>query len=1132
MLQPFLLVGVGGSGGKTLRALRHSLELRLQQEGWSEGWPNAWQMLHVDSPVSQDGASFPAPFLPSENYFPLVAPGTTYQHAYGAVMSNLAEEYSVDMKKALPSDAEVAVPITIGAGKYRGVGRTLALAKMKELTDRISESFGKMTSDGAISQLDSLGRDLGAKSAQGAGSRSPIIIVISSIAGGSGAGQYIDVAEAIKFARKNDPAVNSIFSILYAPDVFKSVGDTNVIAPNALYAMAESMAGMWSRDLQPASFALYQKMGLTLSNRGAPTTHIGPRFNYVIGRQNSNVTFSDQPDVYKAVSASLATWLTDENVQDGLQAYTIANYGANMGALNLTDNSGLHVANVHTPPFGSLGFGRVGLGRDRFTDYAAERLTRTAIDRMLNAHNSEGDGSKTTEQIVDLRATQSFQDFLIEMRMSRRDRAEFEMQLDVLVDMKPQRDALLAEFKTSILEIARQGVSLKNRTQSTEAWAEALNQGYQQKLAYAESIEKSLRDQNSQEWVEQVRLRTRKVISHQISQQGIKVAVELISRLEDELVTQIGQLQSIMTTCEANAANPGSYINPSLFQVQGGAGLQEEHPSVQESVEQAKNCLWVHLGGILHKSAAGLLDDYLNNYLRPLKSELIAGEAAILKLIDKQNQSDVIQNAYDSWPKPNSSDVPPKYNPAPNEFLLVETNQFPDEYQRLVKESVADDRRENATGVVVDQVLMGSLQIETLPPSQQWELISESKTWIPIDSAARYDKSQAPQSGRFFFATQPEEYLERTRIWLQIKDGAFYKYLHDDLASYLDANTHDPSIIVDRVKKFREQFNEAVDASEPLVKLNPGLLQEIHNTTLSDRDTVISVLPFERSGQVYEIIKNKFSNLLDSSGKGAPSFDSSARVQNIDIFSVQKPYQPMVMDSIFQPIAASWDSAQNDPDKREGFLQWRRGRQLFDTIPAAPEKKRAMIRGWYVARILKQLEISKDSFLGPKIEVWSPKDYRNESFPHPLALREDAQPLDYPGVVIHSLTIALTKCNSENSLVPLRAYQRLINLGEIENVSQSEILQWILEGKLRYDRQPTPDADRAGSQSDSFDVRKSKVASYIKKLSDELSKVELLDPRDDWNKMGFTWELRAELRSALSQISSAVDSVSNEEDDL
>jgi Tubulin like len=158
MLQPFLLVGVGGSGGKTLRALRHSLELRLKQEDWQEGWPKAWQMLHVDSPVSQDGASFPAKFLPNDLYFNLVDPGSTYKATYGAVTADLPAKHLAEIEKAIPSANDVNVQITIGAGKFRGVGRTLVLAKMKELTARISESFATMTSDGAISQLDSLGR--------------------------------------------------------------------------------------------------------------------------------------------------------------------------------------------------------------------------------------------------------------------------------------------------------------------------------------------------------------------------------------------------------------------------------------------------------------------------------------------------------------------------------------------------------------------------------------------------------------------------------------------------------------------------------------------------------------------------------------------------------------------------------------------------------------------------------------------------------------------------------------------------------------------------------------------------------------------------------------------------------------
>lgn len=1115
MLQPFLLVGVGGSGGKTLRALRHSLELRLQQEDWHEGWPNAWQMLHVDSPVTQDGASFPAAFLPSENYFPLVAPGTHYKQAYQKVLANLPQELIPDIEKSLPSDQEVNVDITIGAGKFRGVGRTLVLARMKELTEKLTDSFAKMTSDGAISQLDTLGRKLGAKPAQGQNAR-PIIIVISSIAGGSGAGQYIDVAEAIKFAKRNDPAVNSIFSILYAPDVFKSVGNTDVIAPNALFAMAESMAGMWSRDLPEASAELYRKMGLEMAGRGEAATHIGPRFNYVIGRQNSNVTFSDQPDVYKAVSASLATWLTDENVQDGLQAYTVANYAAEMGALNLTDNSGLQVANVHTPPFGSLGFGRVGLGRDRFTDYTAERLTRTAIERMLHAHDMDGDTTKTPEQLVEIRANQSIVDFLAAMQFSKKSDSELEVSLAIM----PTRVALFAEFKAGLFEIARNGVSSKTRQQSAQAWSETLTSAYQVRVAGALDKEKVNRDEKAQNWVRDVRLRTRQVLGRTISQQGIKVAVELLSRFDAEIKSQVLLMQKLQGRCLANSANSALYITSSLQAVQGAQGLLEEHPAVQEAGEQAKNCLWNHLDGNLHGTVAGLLEDYANNYLRPLKELLASGESALLKLTDRQNQSDLVQNAFETWPKPDSSDVPPKYNPAPNEFLLVETHEFAVEYQRLIEETVPDNRRSNARGVIIDEILMGALELENL--DEPWELIREERLWIPLDSSARGDKTQANQAARFDFATQPEIYLKRTQLWLQRKGRAFYDYLHEDLANYLDVNKHDPSIIVDRVKRFREQLNNAVQASEPLVKLNPGLLQEVHDSSIQDRDTVISVLPFERSGQVYELVKEKFSQILDGSGKSAPNFDSSAKVQNIDIFSVQKPYQPIVMDSIFNPIASSWNGAQNNSDKRESFLQWRRARPLFDSIPAAPEKKRAIIRGWYVARILGQLKDTFNSVLGPELEIWSPKENDFESFPYPLALKGIAEPADYPGALLNSLAIALSKCNSDSSLRPLRAYQRLIELGEIESVAESALAHWITRGALQSEKQPIPAEERAGSTTSTPEERRKKILLYLDKLTSDFKKsIKEMESKGDLTKLSLTWELRREIRLALQQLADA-----------
>ena len=1117
MLQPFLLVGVGGSGGKTLRALRHSLELRLQQEDWREGWPKAWQLLHIDSPVSQDGAAFPAPFLPAENYLGLVAPGTTYKQAYGKVMANIPARFLPDIEKPMPSDKDVAVQVNIGAGKFRAIGRTLVLAKLAEVSDAVADSFGRMMSDGALSQLDSLGRKLGAKPASG--EPNPIVIVISSIAGGSGAGQYIEVTEAIKHANRNAPWIHSIFSILYAPDVFKSVGNTDVIAPNALFAMAESMAGMWSRDLPESTQELYKKIGIEIPGLGSdPKVHIGPKFNYIIGRQNSKVSFDDQPDVYKAVSASLSTWLTDENVQDGLQAYTVANYSADMGAMSLTDNSGLQVANVHTPPFGSLGFGRVSLGRDNFSDYAGERLSRTAIDRMLNAHDKdENIQARTTEQWVELKASQAFGDFEKDLKFTHKTETQIE-----LVDLnRPERDALLADFKSQLLQIASQGVSAKTGTQPTQAWSDALTTAYTNRIEAFVDAETQARNEKIQLWVKSIRNESLRVTARSISQLGLKVSIELLKRVDEDIASQIGLMTRLRETYKTYANDYSSAINASLQAIQGGQGIKSDHIAISEALENAKNCLWYQFESQLLENVASLIADFAANYLKPLRDAISQGESALLKRTDKQEESEHIQNAYLSWPKPDSDSVPPKYKVAPNEYLLVETSDYPKEYNRLIQESVRDDKRENARQVVTDEVLIGALELENLDPDQSWQLITESKSWIPVDSSARTDRSQSQQAARFDFSTDPDEYLKRSQFWMQRKGQAFHKYLHEDLASYLDANIHDQSLIVDRIRKFREQFMEASRASEPLVKLNPGLLQEVHNASIEDRETVLSALPFDLNGEVFNTIKNILvQQKIWRDQTSEKWFNPSAHVQSIDIFSVQKPYQPMVMDSIFGPIAESWNKAQNNKDKRSNFLQWRRSRALFETVPAAPEKKRAMIRGWYVARILGQLqETIDDPIRGPHLKVWSGKDYEHVSFPFPLANEDIVEPHDYPGAILNSLTIALAMCNSESSLKPLYAYQRLIELGEIDNVANSELSLWITKGSLRYNGQPTPTEQRAGNSSDSVENRRLAVDAYLKEMSlDFTAKIEKLDPRDDWKRLNLTWEIRLEIRSALDSL--------------
>lgn len=1123
MLRPVLLVGVGGSGGKTLRAVRQALSLRLQQEGWEEGWPLAWQLLHVDSPVAQDGASFPAPFLPSDEYVNLVSPGTSYQVCYKAAINNVADRLSSEVQAPMPSDLEVKVAVDLGAGKFRAIGRTLVLAKLADVKSRAATALGKMTSDGATSQLEALNKLLGNKS--GPAQKAPIVIIVSSIAGGSGAGQYIEVTEAIKNAAPAETWIHNTFALLYAPDVFKSVGNTDLIAPNALAAMSEAMSGMWSNDLEQSTQELYKSKGINIPNIGVdPRIHVGPKFNFVIGRENSTIDFKDQPDVYKAVAASISTWVSDDKVQDQLLAYNVANFDSAVGAMSLPDATEIK-DNSQNPPFASMGFGRVSLGNDKFLQYASERIARSSIDQMLFAHLEGADLKQfKIEQIIEQRADQNFPDFLKDLKLDHASDATN----SILNALRPQRDALLGRFISEVEYESQEGVSAKTGGQSVNQWIEAICTKYQAKSwmnPKSDFIieEDKARNALMKKWVREQKLNTLKVTSRNISQLGIKVTVEMLRKVETDLTTHRGLMAAKRNECQGWADGYQGSIAGIMQAVQGQEAIRADNQSVRQALDVARNCFYYLLEAHLYEVAEKLVDDYVTNFLRPLREALFSNEGAMLKLIEVATDDDSKQNLYDMWPKINQETVPPQFKPAPNEFLLIETDTYPSEFKTLLAESVESSRRTNAFKVVIDEVLMGKLALEDLDPEKSWSLISINKDWIPQDRDAKPDESQASQSARFDFSPNPEDYLSRAQMWMQRKGSQFYRYLHQDIAGFLDENMEDRALLIDRQQVFKRQLKESLLASEPLVKLNPGLLMTIHNHTLGELDTVMSAIPFDNGSQAYDITATILKDLKMWNGAATEDlFKSTAKVQNIDVFSVQKPFQPVVMNSIVQPIAEAWLKHRTTVATRTDFLKWRRSRPVFEAVPASPNKKRAIIRGWYVARILSQLDVKmEDVNLGPHLKVWNPVENRFDSLPYPLMHGDVVEPENYPGAVLESISIALVMCNSEGSLAPLDSYKRLIALGDVTSAHTSELRGWIVNGKLSGPSPKAPDEARAGSSS--FDDRKNAVLNYVKQLSDEFkADVENLDLERDPRNATSTWEIKSEVRRALDEITDAV----------
>lgn len=125
-----IFIGLGGSGGKTIRFLKREIRRWLKQMDWQGDMPRGWQFLHIDSPTAQDGTSVDVDMLPDDEYLGLVGPGVGFSDIVMSLDSINGGEIEMEGWRVDP--AALGVPVGQGAGQFRAVGRTIALAYLDD----------------------------------------------------------------------------------------------------------------------------------------------------------------------------------------------------------------------------------------------------------------------------------------------------------------------------------------------------------------------------------------------------------------------------------------------------------------------------------------------------------------------------------------------------------------------------------------------------------------------------------------------------------------------------------------------------------------------------------------------------------------------------------------------------------------------------------------------------------------------------------------------------------------------------------------------------------------------------------------------------------------------------------------
>ena len=136
MLRPLIVIGCGGSGVNTVRYLRRSARVALDNAGWEGPFPQAWQFIGVDI---GDQYPFETEKIPDSDYI-CVGRGVSYRdiHSFMEQRHFASSPGFVEMLGWKPSAVEVTPPIPSSAGMYRSVGRLAGLAALvPELSNRL-----------------------------------------------------------------------------------------------------------------------------------------------------------------------------------------------------------------------------------------------------------------------------------------------------------------------------------------------------------------------------------------------------------------------------------------------------------------------------------------------------------------------------------------------------------------------------------------------------------------------------------------------------------------------------------------------------------------------------------------------------------------------------------------------------------------------------------------------------------------------------------------------------------------------------------------------------------------------------------------------------------------------------------
>jgi len=1086
-MRRILMIGLGGSGGKTISFLMDQLLVKLKNEGWTENrLPEGWQFVHIDVPGAADtqGEGLAEPVRDQGGtYIGLASTPAPYTSYLDQVSSTLESQNPSDvgyLSRWSPDSSANAINLQDGAGAYRAIGRMVTVSRSNQIHANLANVMTRLNSLAAIDDNEKVGALMKLAGARQSAQQSPMILIVSSLSGGSGASMVLDVADILRAFGGGNFDTEHIAAFLYTGDVFKQLGIFSA-SPGSVATMSELINSI-NKVGVPWTPKEWARVGVKSALPSAKGR--GPWLIVPVGASVNGVPFGNRPeDVYRGFAGMLAPVFHDKNIQNEFIAYQLTNFKNEASAAPDFSELSLDLPlqkKVNVSHFGGWGSATLSMGRDRYVEYAAQRIARVAVENLVNGHVDQAvrSGSMTAAQAIATYANQFYPLFWKLFDPANNDG-------NLVNDAASYVDAAFPKSIRNRLAqeaMGKEFASYANGEAASTAAARMAATLPRNVTAIVNSAE--TQSLNSIEnWANKIQTNLEDATLRIASLKGLQVADKVLERAKNDLIAVQGNLDKLASEAPA----PNAFAERVIVALKnlGNAPLIQGGV-LQDIISKAAMNLDKVFVWTVAKTQAKVLDDFIRNTLTPLR-EAIEKLIKDLSLEMSKKGTGVSGAAYreadlQSWPT-NSDVVPSHFQPAINEVLLEDINSFSATFSAQISQALTGSTAPEAEAAseLITQIKSSKEDNGEYSSILGWTItraaggshphIGREASWFPAALGAVDGRIASP--ARYSLKLMPNDILDYARTWINLPSTPFRLYSEQGIQQWL-AGTPQMSQgqINDNRIKFTSALASTLQYALPLVEIDSGLVSKIHGSQFLGYKYMFSHIPFNANdpllAQLQAQIQNFPTTAMQFSMANLQANCSPAKDEK-EIFISSRPgnaYLPIVFRSLMEPIRDSWANAKAAGVKN-AYWTWRKARPLTDFVPASQEWIETFLQGWILGRITGhiQLEPRTDGVGGSLVKVYDDKEQTWAYFPDELlgvenlgdviqALGEDNSNWNVPAALLESLMLAMAHC-VDNSTESIRAYQVVVRLGASLTVAPGSMAQRKLVDPLVWWNAPT-----------------------------------------------------------------------------